>query len=158
IVRGDRRILYVGTVLVAGAIYLSAADPSAGKNLRVTMGPMIAPLRGVDLWGPAEFAGDDEQRLIQAPFAHVLEQRRKAAVERGGAILVSQLRQAGHLPVDPAHVVHHAVVIPQIELASFRVEEGPEHIDSAHASFDQPPGHQKTLAVFVAPVAVANSI
>lgn len=48
------------------------------------------------------------------------------------------------------------MVVPDVKHVAVLRDEIPGERDQTHARFDQPPGHQKTLAVFVAAVAITD--
>lgn len=157
VVGGDGGVLDVGPLRVAGSPDCSSLDAGPGEELSVTVCPVVAAAGGVELGGAAEFSSHDDEGLVEeATLGEVFEQGREGVVEGGSAVFVSQLLSAGELAIDATDIGGDAVIVPEVELAAFGVVEGPEEIDEADTGFDKPTGHEETLAVFVATVAVAD--
>ena len=67
---------------VAGPVDHAAADAAAGQEQAVAEVPVVAPRRGVDAGGAAEFAHYDDQRPLQhAARVEVRQERAHRGVE-----------------------------------------------------------------------------
>jgi len=67
-----------------------------------------------------------------------------------------------HLPALPrashaANVTGDAVVVPQVELTSLRIEIRPEDVDHPHSRLHQPARKEEALAILIATVTVADA-
>src|SRR5690606_27824952 len=154
---GHRRILDIRTERIAGTIDLPALHATASQQLRVTMSPVVAAFGLADLSRATELAGNNDERFVeQTALVEIFKQRGECLVERRGAVFVCELLKAGQLPVDAADVLHHTMVVPQIELAAFRIKERPEDVDESHTRFDEPARHEEALPIFVRPVTLAQ--
>ena len=87
----DGLVLDIGRVFIALAVDLATANATAGQELGIAIGPVVAADEIIDFRGSAEFASHHNQGVVEHSAAlKVFKQGGKGFVERRGAIGVCQ--------------------------------------------------------------------
>ena len=130
-------------------VHIAPLDPTAGKQRRVALRPVVAAGVVVDLRRATKLPNPHDERVVdQPPLLQVIQQHRKRLVCQRVMILVDDLIHPG---------VVEAVGVPAAGVDAAAADRlGEVDRRKSHARFHQPPGEQAALAVARWPVAIAN--
>src|SRR5262245_43934096 len=135
IVRSNRIVLRIGTILVAGAEDLAAGDTRPGQGETEYRAPVVTAAQVVDPRRSAKLADDHHQRLAQeAALLQVLHQGREADIEDRAEDVLQAIGVQG------VRVPHRVIDGRIARLAA------PVDMNESYPRLDEPTGQQHRLA------------